>query len=804
MAPAMSIVESLVPLALARVGGLRGDDAKETAVRVLTRALNELAEPAEAIAQAFDGILHIGWALSDPAARARAFSDACEAIRVSLLPLPTRRELLDRALDIALACGDPAERIAAATAALDTRIELRWAERAEDVLAELDRAASDLADEEVKRRALLAIATSFAKLGESERALAIVHALPLSGRRSLGLATQALREASLATVAFALAKGGHAAEASALVAHALAEARTLPTAERARVLHDVLAEVVTTGPQLGAEATLAAALDAVAALDTGVAQRDALLGALVALPESALEDEALASTLARIETAIDAVQDLDARIGLRGRLAVGLAALGDVEGSVGALRSVATLASGLRAAGIEGPHVALPIALPMLEILDALAVVDFGPEELERFASAALDLLSELDDDRGVGALLGEMARFFASPALAYAARVALLDRVLAVAHGIDTDDVRVEVVGHVANALSIAGATERGDALFAGLVAGIGVRRARETRLVRAVALVRLGRTADARAEIAAAAAATAPSFRDVEELAMTMARCGFLADMLEELERVDSTRQAETRAQLADRLVQATYLDPHLREIGLSSLLQGTDGPVRHTIACLLDQVRVLEGLGDVEEILAAAFGRTAAIEDRRTAAIFDRQLVDALIERIRSASRAFLTKARRYASGTEHPRVSRLAAHGRTTSARQRLRSARWAAWPSAPWRASGSSATNSPVSGSQRRVATAASSARSTGAPPLASAHATVRHASSAWRSSSSAMRARTLRTAGSSARSAASRSTSAAVASPAHPSTKVSTARSESELAVDPVTERPPGPALAAP
>jgi hypothetical protein len=629
----MSIVDTLVPLALARASGLRGDDAKETALRVLTRALNELADPPEAIARAFDRILCIGWAFSDPAARVRAFGDACEAIRVSLLPLPKRRELLDLALDLAIGVPDPAERIATATAALDTRIELRWAERAEDVLAELQHAANDLADEEARRRALLAIATSFAKLGESDRALAIVRALPASGRRALGLAK----------VAFALAQGGNATEATAVVTRALTEARGAPpTAERARVLHDVLAEVVKMGPVLGAEATLATALDALAALETGVAQRDALLGALVALPDSTLEDEALAAVLTRIEAAIDAVSDLDVRIGLRGRFAVGLAALGDVDASVGALRSVATLASGLRAAGIDGPHVALPIALPVLEILDALAVVDFEPEELERFASAALDLLAELDDDRGVGALLGEMARFFASPALAYAARVALLDRVLAVAHGIDTDDVRVDVVGHVANALSIAGATERGDALFAGLVAGIGARRARETRLVRAVALVRLGRTAEARAEIAAAAAATAPSFRDVEELAMTMARCGFLADMLEELERVDPSRQAETRAQLADRLVQATYLDPHLREIGLSSLLEGTDGPVRHTIACLLDQVRVLEGLGDVEEILAGAFARTAALEDRRTAAIFDRQLVDALIERIRSAEK------------------------------------------------------------------------------------------------------------------------------------------------------------------
>jgi hypothetical protein len=185
-----------------------------------------------------------------------------------------------------------------------------------------------------------------------------------------------------------------------------------------------------------------------------------------------------------------------------------------------------------------------------------------------------------------------------------------------------------------------MSGADERGDALFAGLTAGVGPRRAREARLTRAVTLVRLGRTADARAEIAAAAAVTAPTFHDVEELAMTMARCGFLADMLAELARLDPARQGEARAQLADRLVEATYLDPHLREVGLCSLLEGTEGPVHYTIACLLDQVRVLEGPGDVEEILTRAFARTAALEDRRTASIFDRQLIDALIERIRAS--------------------------------------------------------------------------------------------------------------------------------------------------------------------
>ncbi len=295
----------------------------------------------------------------------------------------------------------------------------------------------------------------------------------------------------------------------------------------------------------------------------------------------------------------------------------------------------------LRAEGVTGPDVALPIVLPLLEILGVLADAS-EPAELEGFAASALDLVAPLPDPPGVAALLGELTRFFASPGLFYTARVALLDRALHIAQDIVADDTRVDAVAHIANALSIAGATERGDALFAGLVSGVGPARARPVRLSRAVALVRLGRTADARAEIAAAAAVTDPSSRAEEDLAMTMARCGFLGDMLAELPRMPAAWQHEARAQLADSLVEATYLDPHLREIGLVSLLEGTAGPVHDTIACLLDQVRVLEGLGDIEETLARAFARTAAISDRRAAAIFDRQLVDALIERIRCAPR------------------------------------------------------------------------------------------------------------------------------------------------------------------
>ncbi len=644
MALAMSIVTDLVPLALSRIGDLKGDEAKEAALRVLSRAVNEVAVPAEAIAEAFERILSLSRAFAERACRARAFGDACEAITVSLLPLARRRELLDHALALALACPDPPERIAAACAALDARIDVRWGEGTEETLDELQRAVAGLVDEEARARAILRVATSHAKSGETERARKAVEKLPTPARRALGIAC----------VAFALAKEGLDTDATELVYRALAEIRAAaPSPERALALSGVVAHAVETAEPLGE--MLVAALSVVDQLGDAVAQEGALLAALAALPAIPLDGQSLLLACGRLDASIDCVDDIDRRVGLRGRMAVSLATLGEIDAAVGALSLIAGGIAGLRAAGVEGPSVALPIALPVLEILGLLADVDFEPETLERFAAAALDLLGRLDDHHGVATLLGEMTRFFASPALSYASRLTLLERTLAAAQGIADDDARVEVVAHVANALSMAGATERGDGLFAGLVSAIGVTRAREVRLARAVSLVRLGRTADARAEIAAAAAASVPTFhlfneggaayqrhppQALQDLAMAMARCGFLGDMLAELLRVDPTRQSDARAQLADCLVEATYLDPHLREIGLAALVEATTGPVHDTIACLLDQVRVLEGLGDIEEVLAKAFARTATLDDRRAAAIFDRQLVDALIERIRSA--------------------------------------------------------------------------------------------------------------------------------------------------------------------
>ncbi len=499
----MSIVTGLIPLALSRIGDLRSDEAKEGALRALLRAVNEIPVPAEALADAFERMLSTSRGFAERAGGTRAFGDVCVAIAGSPLPLGARRELLDRALNLALACTDAAERIAAATVVLDARMDLRWGERSAEVLEELLRAADGLGDDQVRGRAVLEIVTSLAKAGETDRALAAAEGLPASGRRAL----------ALARVAFALEREGLEGEGAALVARALDEIRAAPASpDRGQALRAALAHAVATGMSLPGGSALSEGLDVADALGDGPAQEGALAGAIGALHGTALEGGALRAAIGRIDASIERVADVAVRVGLRSRLGVALAALGDIDASLATLRTLAGVAARLWAEPATGPGVALPNALPILEILGVLADGGGAPRDLERFAAAALDLLAPLDDHAGVATLLGGMTRFFASPALPYAARAALLDRALAMAQGIAANDARVEVVAHISNALSIAGATERGDALFAGLVSGVGAPRARPVRLSRAVALVRLGRTADARAEIAAAATTTDP----------------------------------------------------------------------------------------------------------------------------------------------------------------------------------------------------------------------------------------------------------------------------------------------------
>src|SRR5581483_7428844 len=112
----------------------------------------------------------------------------------------------------------------------------------------------------------------------------------------------------------------------------------------------------------------------------------------------------------------------------------------------------------------------LPAAIPLPEIVNALAEAEVPEERLYVFALTALDLIRTIGDATSVGMLLRQFAHLFASPALAYERRVMILDKALEVARTIPPPDERVQVATAIANALSLAGAMERGDAFFAGL----------------------------------------------------------------------------------------------------------------------------------------------------------------------------------------------------------------------------------------------------------------------------------------------------------------------------------------------
>jgi hypothetical protein len=104
-----------------------------------------------------------------------------------------------------------------------------------------------------------------------------------------------------------------------------------------------------------------------------------------------------------------------------------------------------------------------------------------------------------------------------------------------------------------------------------------------------------------------------------------------------MNDLERLDPERQSQARAQLADAFTESTWLDPKIRVLALKELEKGADERVAQTISCLLGQIRLHEGIGEPIEVLRTAFERTAALANRQTAAIFEQQLMSALIARI-----------------------------------------------------------------------------------------------------------------------------------------------------------------------
>ena len=416
--------------------------------------------------------------------------------------------------------------------------------------------------------------------------------------------------------------------------------RELPSAE-----HDVVDWLaVAGGPLLEADLPDGAALwDAALALadrsKDARFQTGALLGAIEAVAASELEPAELHARLDRLGDSIDRIADRVERAHALGELAVSLAALGDAVGSTQVLGAMVELAAPRDGAHAIDPFGDGPSAVPLPRVLAALADAGVQPDVLQRFTERSLELLGTLPHTGGAARLLERIAGFLASPALSYEGRLSLFERALAVARAIPRLAERVEAATTITNGLSLAGADERGDALFTGLTLGIEGEVARKARLARAITLVRLNRTADALAELGAASdTAGAGEPHAIEEIATMTARCGFIGDVLEWLTRVAPERQAPLRAHLADVLVEATHLDPNLRVLGLETLAKDAPAAAAEAIGCLAAQVRMTEGLGDPVAILAEASAHTRALADRKMAAIFDQQLARAATERIR----------------------------------------------------------------------------------------------------------------------------------------------------------------------
>jgi hypothetical protein len=667
---------SLLSVSLERIGVLEGDDAKEDALRTLGDVLAGHASPPEESEGAFEKLLEQATLLSTPWARTRAFEDACESIGCSRLPRERRALLLEKALALADTCEQAGERIDRARVAVVTLLDVRRDEGLGDRLAALAKAAAALDDSRSRSRSLSLVAIALAKWGDREKAIAELDQLEPS----------AARGRSLALVAAEIFAVGDRQEAAALMASTIGEIRAEPESyEQAVALRTVLSTLLETGLELEDGDGVSRALDVVDHMHDARFKKDALVGAIRALPGAGHPPERIAEIVERLGASLDRIEETYTRAPLLGELAVALATRGDVQGCERELRKVAAMArstlegSGrgprrpstppgaaaarvklapahtppeddLGASGVR-PQPELPeladtlgdtlAALPIPRILGALADED-DPLLLHGFASRAFDLIRSIDEPRAVSAIARQCAQLFASPALPYDYRIALLDMTLALAQSISSPEACIEAVTAIANGLSLAGATERGDGLFAGMVIGIDAGLARKAHLERAVTLVKLGRTADAREQLfAASEKGDADTWPAIEELAQTCARCGFIADLIEALSRVEPSRQSEVRTQLADIIAESTYIDPDLRVIGLESVMADAEPPATDTIACLIAQVRLLERMGDPEEVLERALGRTAALPKRQTATLLEQQLLGALLERLRRES-------------------------------------------------------------------------------------------------------------------------------------------------------------------
>ncbi|HEY4122159.1 MAG TPA: hypothetical protein VGM56_30035, partial [Byssovorax sp.] len=343
----------LVTLALEGIDRLDGDDAKEEAIRTLGSVLAGIPLEADLAAASFERLLAASGALEAPWSRTRAFSDVCASLACSRLPRDRRADLLASAVEQARRAAAPQERIDRGRAAVEALAEVRRDEVVEDSLAELAAAASTLDEPRARQRTIGQIALAFAKIGDGDRAVALLDQS----------APSAARARALALVAAELAEAGDSDAAAPLLEATIGELRDEPESyESALALravletlleHDVdLAGVALDGAASGMQRRAGAppfgvdaALDLVDRMHDARFKRDALLGAIAGLASTTMDADELAATAARVRLSVDRVDETYTRAPLLGELAVTLASRGDARGAERALADVASIAS---------------------------------------------------------------------------------------------------------------------------------------------------------------------------------------------------------------------------------------------------------------------------------------------------------------------------------------------------------------------------------------------------------------------------------------------------------------------------
>lgn len=626
-------IRALVQAALRQSAQL--DEAgEETALKDLGRALATLGGAADEVALTFEQLLERVAALPQRWARLRAFAATCEAIATSRLPAARRIALLEGAARSADRRPSLAEVVDTALLATESLVDAGAADRARNLLGDLAGQVAGFSDDDVQARARLRVAEALTHAGAVEAALAQLE----------GLEPSADRARVMVLCAGELASGQQPDDATALVVRALGELGAAPDGpEKTAALRTALEVVVEAGLDAPDRDLLGAILDAVDGLRQVRARHEALIGAVESLGRAEISSHRRGPSLTRLRRSIDELADVDARADALGELAVSLAARAELMSCDEVLADLAALAASREMGGkLTTPggaaSSALPATLPLARVLDAFADAGVDPQQLRWLLERAIDRLRDFSEAPGIALLLRQIARFAASPALSYDARVALLERALAIAGRIPNLERRVQAATAIANALSLAGADERGDGLFAGLNLALEGDLARAARLDRAVTLVQLNRTADALATLAAAAATTGADRQSaIVELARATARCGFLADVIQWVGRVEPDRQAAVRSELADLLAETRHLDANLRVIGLDSLARDAPPTAAAIIRGLVAQVRIVEGLGDPAEVLTAALDEARSLPEHGLCAILESQLVSAAIGRI-----------------------------------------------------------------------------------------------------------------------------------------------------------------------